>query len=109
MEDTKAVAQTAIGFYKGRLAAATEPMQKVDAAARLTQIPRYFAGLLVRAEIPLDMRSGELALEKRDAFCDAMANAAEGLLGQATEAARACTTLGEALPASWWTPVCSVQ
>lgn len=88
--DIKTRGEQATGHYQRQLAATTDPHEQAAAVARLVQIPRFIAGLLMRAEIPTDMRSGELALEKQDAFCDQLAQVSEPLLARADGAAETC-------------------
>ncbi len=76
-------AQTAVDAYSAQLTTATEPGAQAAATARLVQVSRWFADLLVHAEIPIDMRHGEFAEDQRHAFCDKLAKAAEPLLARA--------------------------
>ncbi len=80
---------------------------RVIAGARLVQIERRVASLLVRAEIPVDVRTGEFAEDKKAAFCAQIANAAETMLAGAAQAETTCAEHAKTLPPGWWTAVCS--
>jgi len=103
--DAKMRGDAARAAYAPKLEA-PDPGMRVVAAARVVQVTRYFAGLLIRAEIPIDMRSSEYSDDKRDAFCDALAEAAKPLLASADETATKCAKVAEGLPAGWWSAVC---
>lgn len=107
LTDAKQRGETAAEAYTAVLAAASDPAAQAAAAARLVQISRVFAGLLMRAEIPIDMRSGEYAEDKQGAFCDKLAEVAQPLLARADDQVKDCARHAEKLPAGWWTPVCT--
>lgn len=88
VDDLRARGNTARDHYVGRLDAATEPAGKAAAAGRLVVVHRHLAALLVRAEIPLDVRRGELATEKIEDYCAKMTAVAVPFLAQAREAER---------------------
>ena len=60
----------------------------------------------MRAEIPVDMRSGEHAADKQGAFCDNLAEVAQPLLAHADDQVKDCARRAEKLSAGWWTHVC---
>jgi hypothetical protein len=82
-----------------------EPAEQLAAAARLVQAHRFFASMLLRAALPLDVRSGDHTADKRDAYCNAIATAAEPLLTKAKTLASKCAQLAKDQP-GWWTSVC---
>jgi len=82
---------------------------KIVAAARLVQLQRYIASVFVRAEIPVDVRSGEFADEKTTAFCDRLAEVAEPIVILAEGSAKACQQIAAGHPPGWWTPVCKLR
>lgn len=106
LEDVKAKASTATKVYEAQFNATTDPMIKLTATARLAQIPRFFGALLVRAEIPVEVRTGDNVAEKTDAYCDALAEAAKPLLERADLASAHCAKLAADTAPGWWTPVC---
>lgn len=103
--DLRARGMTAREHYIARLDAATDPAGKLAATARLVQVHRHLAALLVRAEIPLDVRTGEFAADKTGAYCEKMASIASPYLVQAEEAVRACLGMSTGTR-GWWTTVC---
>jgi hypothetical protein len=107
LTDAKRRGETAVSAYTAQLAAATDLGAQAAAAARLVQVSRVFAGLLMRAEIPVDVRSGEFADDKQAAFCDKLVEVARPLLARAGEQVTECARRAEKLPAGWWTPVCA--
>jgi hypothetical protein len=70
----------------------------IAASARLAQISQNLSDALFSAEIPKDVRTGEFAEDKVDAFCDEMTKIADPLDKRAIEGYGAClersTTLG---------------
>lgn len=105
--EAKQRGETAVAAYNAQIAAATDLGAQAAATARLVQVSRMFAGMLMRAEIPVDMRSGEYAEDKQAAFCDALAQVAQPLLARADDHVTECARRAEKLPAGWWTPVCT--
>lgn len=95
--------------YEGWIADGSRDAEaKVRAMARIAQIQMRMASLIARAEIPKDVRSGEMKEEKMAAFCDKLSEVAEPLLAQAEEATRVCNEkLSLAPSAGWWTTVCT--
>jgi hypothetical protein len=91
VENMKKVSGDARKFYEGWLTDDKRDAEaKVRAVARIVQIHTRVASLLVRAEIPKDVRSGEFRDEKVSAFCDQMMQVAEPLVAQSEEATRVC-------------------
>jgi hypothetical protein len=76
------------------------------AIARSVQVNRLMASVLVRFEIPANLREGDDAADTEAAFCDALAKAAEPLLAKADEAARVCVEKSANLAPGWWSTVC---
>jgi tetratricopeptide (TPR) repeat protein len=64
----------------------------IVAASRTGTITSAFADELETAEIPVDVRSGEAAEDKIDAYCDALTTAAEPVERPAEAAFTACVT-----------------
>jgi hypothetical protein len=85
------------------------PQDTVIAAARIAQIYRRFAEATLRMEIPRDARTGPHAADATAAFCDALADQVEPLLGKADEAAAACGAQAAKLGVApgWWDAVCT--
>lgn len=105
VESLRSMGMAARKHYLARLDEAEAGPGRLAATARLVQVHRHLAALLARAEIPVDMRSGEHAAEKSEAFCEKLAAAGSPFLVQANEAVRSC--LGMTARASgWWTAVC---
>jgi len=67
-----------------------DPVASVIAMSRTGTIASSFADELFTAEIPLDVRTGDDAQDKIDAYCDALTTAAEPLQTPATAAFTAC-------------------
>lgn len=108
LEDTKAHASAATKVYEAQIASTSDVAVQITAYARLTQVSRHFAGLLLRAEIPVDIRSGDDVEAKVDAYCEALAEAAEPLLVRAKETGAHCRKLAHGGADGWWTPVCAL-
>jgi hypothetical protein len=79
---------------------------RVIAVARLVQIHLRIAQLFLRAEMPVDVRSGEFAANKQTAFCGKMAETAEAMLAGAEQAAAACASHVPSGSTAWWASVC---
>lgn len=107
--DAEKRVQAASRYYKDRMEAATRDQDRVVAAARITQLTRHFASMILRAEIPVGVRTGEYRDDKIVAYCAALADAAQPLLSRADNAARDCRQRAAALPAGWWTAACSAD
>lgn len=79
----------------------------IAAAARLAQISQNLSDALFSAEIPKDVRSGEFAEDKVDAFCDKMTEVAEPLDLRAIEGFSTC--LSKSTELGWfseWSKLC---
>jgi len=79
----------------------------ITAAARLGQISQNFSDALFTAEIPKDVRSGEFADEKVEAFCDRMTEVAEPLEAASLNAYSVC--LQKSTELGWfseWSKLC---
>ena len=79
----------------------------ITAAARIGQINQNFSDALFTAEIPKDVRSGEFADEKVEAFCDQMTIVAEPLEAKSLEAYGVC--LSKSTELGWfsdWSKMC---
>ncbi|MDQ3340009.1 MAG: tetratricopeptide repeat protein [Myxococcota bacterium] len=79
----------------------------IAAAARIGQIQQNFSDALFTAEIPKDVRTGEFADEKVEAFCDRMTEVAEPLEARSLEAFGVC--LGKSTELGWfsdWSKLC---
>lgn len=81
--------------------------QRVIGLARHVQILRAFADSLVHAEIPSDVRAGEQALDKTNAYCAALAAAAEPLQLKAEKAAIVCRAKSPG--DGWWMAACAAR
>ncbi len=62
----------------------------IAAAARLGQIQQNFSDALFTAEIPEDVRTGQFADEKVEAFCDKLTELAEPLAAKSLDAYSGC-------------------
>jgi hypothetical protein len=107
--DMTGLGATARTTYMTTMTAKSSTMtERVIAAARIVQMERYIATMLVHAEIPLDVRTGEYADEKTTAFCDRMKEIAEPIVLTSEGAAKVCSDHAASVPRGWWTPVCSL-
>jgi hypothetical protein len=80
---------------------------KLAAIARVAQIQFHVASVLARAEIPVDVRTGEFKDDKIAAFCDQMKMMSEPLVAQAEMALETCATaVKQATAKGWWNEVC---
>lgn len=79
-----------------------DPDASVASAERLAIVTHGMALLLSTLEIPKDVRTGEFAKEKQEAFCDRMKEVAEPLQKRADEAFEVCASkaveLGSEVP-----------
>jgi hypothetical protein len=80
---------------------------KMAGAARMAQIFTRLASVLARAEIPLDVRSGDFAQDKIDAYCDRLVDVAEPIQALAEQAMTECAAKKKLVSAGWWDPVCT--
>jgi hypothetical protein len=79
----------------------------ITAAARLGQISQDFSDMLFTAEIPNDVRTGEFAEDKVEAYCDKMTEVAEPLEAASTKAFGVC--LDKSTELGWfsdWSRLC---
>jgi hypothetical protein len=81
----------------------------IDAIARMAQVQIRLSSLLVRAEIPKDVRTGEFAAEKTEAFCSRLTEVAEPLAGEAERATQICIDKAAELQVApgWWSAICT--
>jgi tetratricopeptide (TPR) repeat protein len=87
--------------------AVKDPADSIAAAARLGQIAQNASDQLFTAEIPKNVRTGEFADEKVEAFCDRMTEVAEPLEKTSLEAYGIC--LGKSTELGWfsdWSKMC---
>lgn len=100
-------AKTAADHYTSEVKA-SDPHAQLAAIARIVQIRYRMASVLARAEIPKDVRTGDMAKDKTDAYCDALDQVAAPLLESAEDAARACADKAAKLGVhGWWDQVCT--
>ncbi len=104
-DQLQATAQDAAHGYTAQLAGAS-PETALVALARSAQVYRFMASPIVRFDIPLDMRDGDMAADKQAAFCDALATAAEPLVARADDAVRTCVEKSANVAPGWWSTVC---
>ena len=84
-----------------------DPANSIAAAARMGQITQNFSDALFTAEIPKDVRTGEFAEDKIDAFCDQMSTVADPLEKRSLEAFGVC--LSKSTELGWfsdWSKLC---
>lgn len=86
--------------------ASTDPGVKAASAARLAQIYFRAASIFARAEIPMNVRSGDLGEEPVQVYCDALHVHAESMLKIGSDALDACRKFTMAAPAGWWAELC---
>ena len=102
---TKVVGTTG-KHYEAIVAGGGDAAVKVAAAARLAQMYTRLASLFARAQVPGDVRTGQFAAEKMEAFCDALLTKAEPFHAMAEQAMAVCADQAKAAPAGWWNEVC---
>lgn len=96
----------ATGKYEGVLAI-KDAANSITAAARIGQISQNFSDALFTAQIPGDVRTGQFADEKVEAFCDRMTEVAEPLEARSLQAYDVCLTKSTEL--GWfseWSKMC---
>lgn len=79
----------------------------IAAAARIGQIQQNFSDALFTAEIPEDVRTGQFADDKVEAFCDRLTELAEPLASKSLEAYTGC--LNKSTEMGWfseWSRLC---
>ena len=118
-------------FYEGWITDEKRDAQaKIVATARIAQTYMRLASVLARAEIPKDVRTGEFAAEKIEAFCSRLSEVAEPLAAQAEQAMQVCADKSDAgrtrstpegsakvidksakhqLTTGWWAAVCMTK
>jgi tetratricopeptide (TPR) repeat protein len=104
-EKTK-VGGKATGQYEGILGV-KDAATSIAAAARIGQIQQNFSDALFTAAIPNDVRTGQFADEKVEAFCDRMTEVAEPLEARSLEAFGVC--LNKSTELGWfsdWSKLC---
>lgn len=82
----------------------------IAAAARIGQVSQNFSDALFTAEIPKDVRTGEYAEDKVDAYCDALTTEAEPLEKLSVDAFGFC--LGLSTKLNWfnqWSRLCEKE
>ncbi|MGE3767508.1 MAG: hypothetical protein AB7L94_34965, partial [Kofleriaceae bacterium] len=106
VEQKKKVGGEATKKYEGVLAI-KDAANSITAAARLGQISQNFSDALFTAQIPQDVRTGEFADEKVEAFCDKMTEVAEPLEAASLNAYSVC--LSKSTELGWfseWSKMC---
>jgi tetratricopeptide (TPR) repeat protein len=106
VEQKKKVGGSATKKYEGVLGI-KDAANSITAAARLGQISQNFSDALFTAQIPNDVRTGEFADEKVEAFCDAMTTVAEPLEAASLNAYGVC--LSKSTELGWfsdWSKMC---
>ncbi|MBA3457014.1 MAG: hypothetical protein H0T42_28255, partial [Deltaproteobacteria bacterium] len=106
VEEKKKVGGSATKKYEGVLGI-KDAANSITAAARLGQISQNFSDALFTAQIPQDVRTGEFADEKVEAFCDAMTTVAEPLEAASLNAYGVC--LSKSTELGWfsdWSKMC---
>ncbi len=106
VEDKKKIGGSATKKYEGVLGI-KDAANSITAAARLGQISQHFSDVLFTAQIPNDVRTGEFADEKVEAFCDAMTTVAEPLEAASLNAYGVC--LSKSTELGWfsdWSKMC---
>ena len=106
VEEKKKVGGSATKKYEAVLGI-KDAANSITAAARLGQISQNFSDALFTAEIPKDVRSGEFADEKVEAFCDRMTEVAEPLEAASLNAYGVC--LQKSTELGWfsdWSKLC---
>ena len=108
VEKLKKTGETAKLHFETKLtsdAVKNDPAASTAMIARLAQVHLQLASTLVRAPIPKDVRTGELAGEKIDAYCSKMDEVAVPLATRGQEALTACAKSGA--PAGWYSAFCA--
>ncbi|HEX5062975.1 MAG TPA: hypothetical protein VFV99_26555 [Kofleriaceae bacterium] len=93
-------------FYEQKFTSDNALATKAVAAARLAQVYQRLASTLARAEIPLDVRTGDFVHDKIEAFCDSLLDKAEPIAALAEQAATACAEKAKSVDEGWWNEVC---
>lgn len=82
-----------------------DPAASTAVIARLAQVHLQLASTVARAPIPKDVRTGDAAAEKIDAYCSKLEEVALPLATRGREALTACATSGA--PAGWYSAYCA--
>ena len=107
LEQFQQTAKTAVDHYSAQ-ANAGDAHAQLAAIARMVQIRFRMASVLARAAIPKDVRTGDLAKDKIDAYCETLNTVAAPLLDSAEQAAQACADKAAQLGVhGWWDQVCT--
>lgn len=101
IKTTSEISNAAIAFYRSRMRDSSDADVRHAAAARMAQVWRYFSSMVVRAEIPVPVRSGEHAQDKAAAFCGGIVDHMQGLLASGAT----CVDAGNHAE-GWWSTVC---
>lgn len=72
--------------------ASKDAIAAIAAAARIGTLQQHFAEQLLRAPVPVDVRSGEFAAEKSAAYCERINELVQPILAQTLESYRACSS-----------------
>jgi tetratricopeptide (TPR) repeat protein len=102
----KKLGETAKNKYNAVLGI-KDAANSITAAARIGQIAQNFSDALFTAEIPKDVRTGEFADEKVEAYCDRLTELAEPLEATSLEAYGVC--LSKSTELGWfseWSTLC---
>jgi TolA-binding protein len=102
----KKLGEIARGKYNAVLAI-RDNANSITATARIGQIAQNFSDQLFTAEIPKDVRTGEFADEKVEAYCDRLTELAEPLEATSLEAYGVC--LSKSTELGWfsdWSKLC---
>jgi hypothetical protein len=102
----KKLGETAKGKYNGVLAI-KDAANSITATARIGQIAQNFSDALFTAEIPKDVRTGEFAEDKVEAYCDRLTELADPLEATSLEAYGVC--LAKSTELGWfseWSKLC---
>ena len=105
--EAKTKSSVAVATRYAKLLELKDAASSIAAAARLGQITQAFSDGLYTAPIPKDVRTGEFADEKVEAYCDALTEKAEPLAVRSVELFSAC--LGKSTELGWfssWSKLC---
>lgn len=105
--DQKTKASVSASQKYAKVLEVKDAANSIAAAARLGQITQDFSDALFTAPIPNDVRTGEFADEKVEAYCDTLTEKAEPLAARSLELFSAC--LGKSTELGWfsdWSKLC---
>ncbi|MFT3698951.1 MAG: tetratricopeptide repeat protein [Kofleriaceae bacterium] len=105
--DQKTKASVSASQKYAKVLEVKDAANSIAAAARLGQITQDFSDALFTAAIPNDVRTGEFADEKVEAYCDTLTEKAEPLATRSLELFSAC--LGKSTELGWfsdWSKLC---